>query len=549
MPSGISERLIQRALGPIDFSYAYQKVENTAKQLAAEDRARKQSALKDYYTDLASMNKDKVGVRSVDVPEVSGLYNEWSTIEKQLASNPNLISRNPELYGQLKNKSEETYSKLMTTIRGSKELGKQEQDDFKQMANPEKMDYYRDGAPAEYRKSVIERPWSEVIKNGTNDLTKYYETKIDGSKFYGDLGQRIESQATQKHRVPDMSFKGAPGEMRYLEFDKMPMIGEAQVIVADNLNAKLGKKANKFAVQQLEDAMATGDYQKVKAQYEDFYNDNNPNGWKKYFDKKPTYIPLFQDGKPQKELFINYVTAKEFTSKLPEGRLGKGEFGSESAKARYSSRLSLSNSIALKKIKGPEEEQPKLSLTPAFRVIASGGETGKQQAILTSNEFNQIGFGEKLFPFTPFEGLSQATPAYKTGMEVMKSLYGKKDPELVSLSKSEEKISYSDKLEKMNILAEKINEQNKKNGFWDSDVTGRSLLSGKTMVYVGKDKDNNDVGVVINTQGDASNRFMESKIKIPQMSAGEKRTYVTAGVGAAGGGININVQPDYDMNQ
>lgn len=335
MPSGISERLIQRALGPIDFSYAYQKVENTAKQLAAEDRARKQSALKDYYTDLASMNKDKVGVRSVDVPEVSGLYNEWSTIEKQLASNPNLISRNPELYGQLKNKSEETYSKLMTTIRGSKELGKQEQDDFKQMANPEKMDYYRDGAPAEYRKSVIERPWSEVIKNGTNDLTKYYETKIDGSKFYGDLGQRIESQATQKHRVPDMSFKGAPGEMRYLEFDKMPMIGEAQVIVADNLNAKLGKKANKFAVQQLEDAMATGDYQKVKAQYEDFYNDNNPNGWKKYFDKKPTYIPLFQDGKPQKELFINYVTAKEFTSKLPEGRLGKGEFGSESSKARY----------------------------------------------------------------------------------------------------------------------------------------------------------------------------------------------------------------------
>lgn len=335
MPSGISERLIQRALGPIDFSYAYQKVENTAKQLAAEDRARKQSALKDYYTDLASMNKDKVGVRSVDVPEVSGLYNEWSTIEKQLASNPNLISRNPELYGQLKNKSEETYSKLMTTIRGSKELGKQEQNDFKQMANPEKMDFYLDGAPAEYRKNVIEKPWSEVVKSGAHDLTRYYETKIDGSEFYGDLGQRIESQATQKLKVPDLSFKGAPGEMRYIYFDKMPMIEKVQGVVADNLNAKLGKKDNKFAVQQLEDAMATGDYQKVKAKYEDFYNDNNPNGWKKYFDKKPTYIPLFQDGKPQKELFINYVTAKRFTSKLPEGILGEGEFGSESSKARY----------------------------------------------------------------------------------------------------------------------------------------------------------------------------------------------------------------------
>ena len=335
MPSGISERLIQRALGPIDFSYAYQKVDNAAKQFAAEDKARKQQALKDYYTDLASMNKDKVGVRSVDVPEVSGLYNEWATIEKQLATNPNLISKNPELYGQLKNKSEETYSKLMTTIRGSKELGKQEQDEFKTMANPEKMDFYRDGAPAEYRKMVIERPWSQVVKDGTNDITKYYETKIDGSKFYGDLGQRIEAQATQKHKVADPTFKGVAGEKRYMEFDKMPMLGEAQVVVADNLNAKLGKKADKFAVQQLEDAMATGDYQATKKKYEAFYDDTNPNGWKKYFDKKPVYVPLFQEGKPNKELFVNYVTAKEFTSKLPEGRLGKGDFESEGARARY----------------------------------------------------------------------------------------------------------------------------------------------------------------------------------------------------------------------
>lgn len=369
MPSGISERLIQRALGPIDFSYAYQKIDNAAKQFAAEDKARKQSALKDYYTDLAAMNKDKAGLRSVDVPEVSGLYNEWSTIEKQLATNPNLISKNPELYGQLKNKSEETYSKLLTTIRGSKELGKQEQEEFKTMANPEKMDFYRDGAPAEYRKNVIERPWSQVVKDGTNDITKYYETKIDGSKFYGDLGQRIESQATQKHKIADQTFKGVAGEKRYMEFDKMPMLGEAQVVVADNLNAKLGKKADKFAVQQLEDAMATGDYQATKKKYEAFYDDTNPNGWKKYFDKKPVYVPLFQDGKPNKELFINYVTAKEFTSKLPEGRLGKVEFESESAKARYGSQLAFNKAVQLKKMKDSEGKGGDVPYVDAYKKI------------------------------------------------------------------------------------------------------------------------------------------------------------------------------------
>jgi len=74
MAQAISERLLQRALGPIDLSYAYQKIDAVSRQLAAEDRAVKKEAAKQYYTDLASMNKEQVGVRAADVPEVSEMY-------------------------------------------------------------------------------------------------------------------------------------------------------------------------------------------------------------------------------------------------------------------------------------------------------------------------------------------------------------------------------------------------------------------------------------------------------------------------------------------
>ena len=333
MPLGISESVIRRAYGPIDLSYAYNKIDALQRQLAAEDRLRRQEAKKQYYTDLAAMNKEKVGVRATDIPEVSNLYKDWSATERMLASNPNLINRNPELYGQLKNKSDETYSRLMTTIRGSKELGKQEVIDFREMANPQKMDFYRENAAADYKQNVINKPWSEVIQSGLNDITKYYEPRIDGSKFYGDLGQRIETQATGKHEKLDPTFKGAPGELRYIEFNKMPMLGETAVIVADNLNAKLGKKADRFALQELNDAIKSGDYEDVKRRYNDFMT----AGYLKYFDKDQPVIPLFDiKGVSPKQDFINYSTAKEFLSKLPaEGIIGKGRFGSEGAAIRY----------------------------------------------------------------------------------------------------------------------------------------------------------------------------------------------------------------------
>ena len=338
MPLGITESTLRRAYAPLDLSYAYGRIESLQKQLAAEDRAKRQEALKQYYTDLASMEKEKVGVRSIDIPEVSMLYREWANTEKQLAANPNLINRSPDLYGELKNKSNKLYSTLVTTIKGSKELGKQEISDFKEMANPQKMDFYRDNAAADYKQRVMNRPWSEVFTTGADDITKYYEPRIDGRKFFESLGQKIESRGQSDHQIQDTTFKGAPGEVRFIEFKKMPMLGEIPIIIKDNIEASLGKKADKFATQELFEAKKSGDYNAVK----DSWNQFMEKGYEKYFGLKSKdgndqpVISLFnKTGISDKQDYINYLTAKEYLSRLPEGKLGKGQFMSESQAAKY----------------------------------------------------------------------------------------------------------------------------------------------------------------------------------------------------------------------
>lgn len=335
MALGISERMLQRALAPIDLSYAYEKVDYLTRQIAAQDAAEKKEAQKQYYSDLAALNKDRQGVRAVDVPEVSAMYKEWADIERKLANNPNLINKDPNLYGQLKNKSDEVFGRLNTAIKGSKELAKTEIQDFQEMANPQKMDYYMDNAAAIYKQNVINRPWSEVSQTGANDRTIYYEQKIDARPFYAELGQRIESQATGDHKIKDTTFKGAPGETREIEFKKMPMLGEIQSVVADNLYGKMGKKAAKFATQQIGEAVSSGDYEKVKKAYNDFYRDDNPDGYKKYFDKPQPKVPLFEGDLTPTQMFVNYTTAREFLSKLPQGVAGKAYFETPSAGMRF----------------------------------------------------------------------------------------------------------------------------------------------------------------------------------------------------------------------
>ena len=317
MAQAISERLLERALGPVDLSYAYQKMDAVSRQLAAEERARKQEAAKQYYTDLASMNKEQVGVRAADVPEVSEMYKQWASNEKKLSQSPNLISKNPEEYGRIKADSDALYSKLLTTIRSSKDFGKREMEDFKAIRNPEKRDLFKKTAAEEYKAKVLSSPISRIMQTGDDDLVKYYNTRIDGSGFLNKLDLNVRTNALGFNQKLDSAYKPVVGEKKYNIYDKFPMIESIYTMTTNGINGEFGENANTFAIQQLADLKESGQYDNVLTKFNNFWKPDNKEGASKYYESVPDLPPMFKAGSSPKQQYVDFVTASQFLSKLP----------------------------------------------------------------------------------------------------------------------------------------------------------------------------------------------------------------------------------------
>ena len=325
MAQAISERLLQRALGPIDLSYAYQKMDAMSRQLAAEDRLRKQEAAKQYYTDLASMNKEQVGVRAADVPEVSEMYKQWASNEKKLSQIPNLITRNPEEYGRLKADSDALYSKLLTTIRSSKDFGKREMEDFRAIRNPEKRDLFKKTAAEEYKTKVLSSPISKIMQTGDDDLVNYYNPRIDGSGFLNKLDLNVRANALGFNQKLDSAYKAVVGEKKYNTYDKFPMIESIYTMTTNGINGEFGEDANTFAIQQLADLKESGQYDDVLAKFNNFWKPENKEGATKYYESIPDLPPMFRAGSSPKQQYVDFVTASQFLSKLPTAAKEKYE--------------------------------------------------------------------------------------------------------------------------------------------------------------------------------------------------------------------------------
>lgn len=317
MAQAISERLLERALGPIDLSYAYQKIDAVSRQLAAEDRLRKQEAAKQYYTDLASMNKEQIGVRAADMSEISSMHKQWAENGKKLSQSPNLINRNPEEYGRLKSESDTLYSKLLTGIRASKEQSKREINDFRIITNPEKMDFFKEGAAQEYKAKVISMPTSKIMETGDDDLAKYYETRIDGSGFLNKIDASVRTNGLGINQKFDKQYKSLVGEKKYNIYDKMPMIEAIYTMIRNGVDGEFGRKANTFANQQLEDLRKSGEYDVVVTKFNNFWNPANKDGAAKYYENIPDLPPMFKPGASAKQQYVDFVTASQFLAKLP----------------------------------------------------------------------------------------------------------------------------------------------------------------------------------------------------------------------------------------
>ena len=123
MPLGISESLIQRAYAPVDLSGFYKGIDEASKRVAAEEKAEKIAAQKDYYNSQAILNKDMGGVKSQDLPEINGHYNRWKSLQKKLINTP--FEKNPEEYARLNAEANAEYGLTLSKAEASKQKKKE----------------------------------------------------------------------------------------------------------------------------------------------------------------------------------------------------------------------------------------------------------------------------------------------------------------------------------------------------------------------------------------------------------------------------------------
>jgi len=523
MAQAISERLLQRALGPLDLSYAYQKIDAVSRQLAAEDRARKQEAAKQYYTEMASMNKERAGVRAIDTSEVATMYKQWAENEKKLSRSPNLIQKNPEEYGRIKSESDALYGKLLTTIRASKEVAKQEQQDLAKIADPKNLDYFEPDAVSLYRRDVINQPVSSIIANGTNDLTRYYAKEINGKDFYTKTSQDISSQGVQKgYEVQDPTYKDAYGRTRVIKYGDMPIDAKIKGVVLANLETQLGRRSGAFANQQLDKAIKSKDFEAVATEYNKFYDPANPDGFKKY-GLPEVKVLRFDESVPAKELFANYLTAKEFLARKPLPIIGQPKLG-DIERMKLQNQFALNRSFALKAAEKASKELNIYSPQAEIEAIAAAplGQDARQMAINFTENYNSRFSGEKIYPFVAAEATVFSGTPYETALDLVKSKFDPKGKFIITAD--DDRVSAN---KKRNSLADAINVENKKYGI--PLVSGTDISEGKVFVKQVSGAGGESTVVAYPIRNKQAVTELSNGVILSQMTPEQKRQYVPTG--------------------
>jgi len=309
MPAGISEGLIRRAFAPIDLSYAYQRLDATQRILNAEDRALKQQAQKDYYTELASIKKDLGGVRSEDIAEISKKYKQWADISRQLAANPRLITRNPDKYGELKSQADTLYGETLKDIEESKEMKKLLQATTEKLGDVRNFDLLDEGAYEKFKQNALFRPTKELVQSGAYSFNKYLSPIVDGKAFFDAAQKDINDKAIIKEaQIEDIEYKDQYGRKKFDKVKNVPIDVSIYNIAVENLG-RLKNRANTFAQQRLDELVSSGEDQKILKEYKDFYEKKN-KGFEKYLDAKNMLV--YDTSASPKDRYAKLYAMSEF---------------------------------------------------------------------------------------------------------------------------------------------------------------------------------------------------------------------------------------------
>jgi len=320
MPLGVSEGLIEKAYGPIDYTGFYKGLDAAAKRMAAEEKASTDAAKKEYALNLATFNKSNAGVRAIDAPDVSQLWSEYSGIRKKQISNPNLFKTNPAKWGELESAASQKQAELNTLIQGSKELNKLSPEFKKRALGQETRNQYDVDAEKNWITNVDNKKYKDVISNDFQNESKYFRKDIDATDFYKNLQTGIGgvdkdiSQVTLKETQ-----YGVP--ITKTTTYKIPKIGQIRNIVETKWDATYkAPKQNEMAVEQEFGKMVqSGEADKLTKEW---LSKSDDEFKKKYGADKPK-IGIVQNGQfilgaSKKENLVNLLTIKNYLAGLPE---------------------------------------------------------------------------------------------------------------------------------------------------------------------------------------------------------------------------------------
>lgn len=517
MPLGISERKIERAYGPMDLSGVYKPILATAQKMFADEEKRMLESQKQLATTSAELNKLRAGVREADLPDITKMYNQWAAIERQLANNPNLIRKNPDLYGELKSQSNTLYGNMLGTINESKQQSKFEVDAIKTISNPNNINKFRQNALTDYQSKVLRTPISVLKTSRDNDLTSYFNPMIDGSKFYNALAQRVES-TLRNIELPGTE-KDKFGQVSMIKLEKMPQQGVLIETIYDTLKGNSEGKTELFAEQQL-DMMKPEEKKAIIDRYNKFYQkDANGIGEFSRYQLPEQKIIDFSAPKINKtQEFVELMAAKEFISRLPVIQQGKPSFPSRAEELLFAASLRKKGEG-----QGQEPQVGKINLQPSFDVIAKGGQAGIDKSIEVSDAYNSIGFADTMLPFTSskfYKDKEQFSDAYN---RLLENAAFKK-----ALSKRQ------DTKEQVNEVAAEVadimNAENIKQGFVNSDITADAVRTGKILILFRLASDGTVKPLSLNPAGKNSIKYIEPKLKLTTQPAKGKRQTAAGGL-------------------
>jgi hypothetical protein len=356
MPLGISESLIQRAYAPVDLSGFYKGIDEASKLAAAEQKAERVAAQKDYYNSQAIINKDMGGVKSQDLPEINGHYNKWKSLQKKLMNTS--FEKNPEEYARLNAESNAEYGLTLSKSELSKQKKKEHETVLTHMMQN----------PTKYKKDAVRR-FQGIMLMPTSEAIKLNDNGVSNDDI-SDLQYTGPTVAQQVAFEKDLSAKDIYSKAKVVTFGdnkkgyyagyevEVPDVNMIQNKARTYLSVYGGGEQDKFAQSYIDnnknniievkkqwDSLPDSYFEKYKAG--DNVQDKYPLHISPITGKQTRKPDLFISDNPA-ENFISYATAKSVISNPEkEGKQFSQYEKGDQGKAEFLNDLSTQKSLLL----------------------------------------------------------------------------------------------------------------------------------------------------------------------------------------------------------